>query len=162
MSRVISTKNMQPTMQSATQSSPTLKGKRKTSAASQAESEIPPTLDLAATATAKITDSTVTVTTTVTIPPSSATTVAIEPVVELKPEPLLVDNEDRFVIFPIKHPDIWAKYKQHMAVFWTPEEIDLAKDVKDWTEKLNDNELFANKSSSERLTAVNIWRMHAS
>lgn len=55
------------------------------------------------------------------------------------PEPLLQENPDRFVIFPIKHPDLWAKYKQHMAVFWTPEEIDLSKDMKDW-EKLNDNE----------------------
>ena len=61
-----------------------------------------------------------------------------EPVVEVK-EPLLDPNEDRHVIFPIRHPDIWNKYKQHMAVFWTPEEIDLAKDMKDW-EKLNDNE----------------------
>ncbi len=58
------------------------------------------------------------------------------------PEPLLQGNEDRFVIFPIRHPDIWAKYKQHMAVFWTPEEIDLSKDIKDWTEKLNDNERY--------------------
>ena len=54
-------------------------------------------------------------------------------------EPLLDPNEDRHVIFPIRHPDIWSKYKQHMAVFWTPEEIDLAKDMKDW-EKLSDNE----------------------
>ena len=60
------------------------------------------------------------------------------PVVAL-PEPLLIDNEDRFVIFPIRHPDIWAKYKQHVAVFWTPEEIDLSKDMSHW-EKLNDNE----------------------
>jgi ribonucleotide reductase beta subunit family protein with ferritin-like domain len=55
------------------------------------------------------------------------------------PEPLLDPNEDRFVIFPIKYPDIWAKYKQHMAVFWTPEEIDLSKDISHW-EKLTDNE----------------------
>jgi ribonucleoside-diphosphate reductase beta chain len=54
-------------------------------------------------------------------------------------EPILDPNEDRFVIFPIRYPDIWAKYKQHMAVFWTPEEIDLSKDMKDW-EKLTDNE----------------------
>lgn len=61
------------------------------------------------------------------------------PVATLLPEPLLQENPDRFVIFPIKHPDIWAKYKQHMAVFWTPEEIDLSKDMKDW-ERLSDNE----------------------
>jgi ribonucleoside-diphosphate reductase beta chain len=57
----------------------------------------------------------------------------------LLPEPLLQENPDRFVIFPIKHTDIWAKYKQHMSVFWTPEEIDLSKDMKDW-ERLSDNE----------------------
>ncbi len=56
-----------------------------------------------------------------------------------KPEPILMESEDRFVIFPIKYPDIWAKYKQHQAVHWTPEEIDLSKDLKDW-EKLTDNE----------------------
>ena len=54
-------------------------------------------------------------------------------------EPLLDPNEDRFVIFPIRYPDIWAKYKQHMSVFWTPEEIDLSKDVAHW-ERLNDGE----------------------
>ena len=48
------------------------------------------------------------------------------------PEPLLTENEDRFVIFPIKHNDLWKKYKDHVAIFWKPEEIDLAKDMKDW------------------------------
>jgi ribonucleoside-diphosphate reductase beta chain len=55
-------------------------------------------------------------------------------------EPLLMENPNRHVIFPIEHGDIWAKYKQHMSVFWIPEEIDLSKDMKDWNEKLNDNE----------------------
>jgi ribonucleoside-diphosphate reductase beta chain len=58
---------------------------------------------------------------------------------ERLPEPILTETDDRFVIFPIKHADVWAKYKQHMSVFWTPEEIDLSKDMKDW-EKLNENE----------------------
>lgn len=58
---------------------------------------------------------------------------------QLLPEPILTETEDRFVIFPIKYGDVWAKYKQHMSVFWTPEEIDLSKDMKDW-EKLNENE----------------------
>jgi ribonucleoside-diphosphate reductase beta chain len=55
------------------------------------------------------------------------------------PEPMLSPTEDRFVIFPIKHADLWAKYKQHMSVFWTAEEIDLSKDMTHW-EKLSDNE----------------------
>ena len=57
------------------------------------------------------------------------------------PEPLLEPSEDRFVIFPIRHPDVWAMYKKHMAVHWVPEEVDLSKDMADW-EKLTDNERY--------------------
>ena len=55
-------------------------------------------------------------------------------------EPMLKENPNRFVIFPIEHADVWAMYKKHMSVFWIPEEIDLSKDLRDWQEKLNDNE----------------------
>jgi ribonucleoside-diphosphate reductase beta chain len=58
----------------------------------------------------------------------------------LATESLLQENPHRHVIFPIEHGDIWAKYKQHMSVFWIPEEVDLSKDMRDWNEKLNDNE----------------------
>lgn len=58
---------------------------------------------------------------------------------ELEPEPLLVENARRFVLFPITYPDIWAMYKKAEASFWTAEEIDLAADNKDW-DKLSDNE----------------------
>jgi len=54
-------------------------------------------------------------------------------------EPLLVEDPHRFVLFPIKHHDIWQFYKNHEAAFWTAEEIDLAADLQDW-EKLNDGE----------------------
>ena len=55
-------------------------------------------------------------------------------------EPLLAENKDRFVLFPIKHKDIWEMYKKAEASFWTAEEIDLASDQTDWNNKLNDNE----------------------
>lgn len=55
-------------------------------------------------------------------------------------EPLLAENKDRFVLFPIKHKDIWDMYKKAEASFWTAEEIDLASDITDWNNKLNDNE----------------------
>lgn len=55
-------------------------------------------------------------------------------------EPILVENKDRFVLFPIKHDDIWAYYKKAEASFWTAEEIDLAQDLVDWEKKLNDDE----------------------
>ncbi len=55
-------------------------------------------------------------------------------------EPILAENKDRFVIFPIKHNDIWEYYKKSEASFWTAEEIDLSNDMGDWNNKLNDNE----------------------
>lgn len=47
-------------------------------------------------------------------------------------EPLLKENKNRFVLFPIEHQDIWSFYKQAEASFWTAEEIDLSQDIKDW------------------------------
>lgn len=54
-------------------------------------------------------------------------------------EPLLQENKNRFVLFPIEHDDIWQFYKKAEASFWTAEEIDLSQDLTDW-EKLNDGE----------------------
>jgi ribonucleoside-diphosphate reductase beta chain len=57
-------------------------------------------------------------------------------------EPILKDNKDRFVIFPIKHHDIWNWYKKSEASFWTAEEIDLQQDMTDWNTKLSDEERY--------------------
>lgn len=55
-------------------------------------------------------------------------------------EPILKKNNERFVLFPIEHNDIWQFYKKAEASFWTAEEIDLSQDLVDWNEKLNDDE----------------------
>ncbi len=55
-------------------------------------------------------------------------------------EPILLNNPNRFVLFPIEHADIWQIYKQSEANFWTAEEIDLSQDLTDWQERLNDDE----------------------
>jgi ribonucleoside-diphosphate reductase beta chain len=55
-------------------------------------------------------------------------------------EPILQENKDRFVLFPIKHKDIWEMYKKAEASFWTAEEIDLSADTVDWEAKLNADE----------------------
>jgi len=47
-------------------------------------------------------------------------------------EPILKENANRFVLFPIAHDDIWQFYKKAEASFWTAEEIDLSQDLKDW------------------------------
>ena len=62
----------------------------------------------------------------------------------LKPvsqEPLLMDNPNRFVLFPIKYESIWKAYKKQQACFWSAEEIDLSLELKDWV-KLDKNEQF--------------------
>ena len=55
-------------------------------------------------------------------------------------EPILQENTNRFVLFPIQHNDIWSFYKKAEASFWTAEEIDLSADIIDWDNKLNDDE----------------------
>jgi ribonucleoside-diphosphate reductase beta chain len=54
-------------------------------------------------------------------------------------EPILQENKNRFVLFPIVHDDIWNFYKRAEASFWTAEEIDLSQDLTDWGQ-LNDDE----------------------
>ncbi len=79
-------------------------------------------------------------------------------------EPLLQENPQRFVLFPIKYHEvsrstrrtrlkvvswhvltfeqIWQMYKKAEASFWTAEEIDLSKDLHDWNNRLNDDERY--------------------
>jgi ribonucleoside-diphosphate reductase beta chain len=56
-------------------------------------------------------------------------------------EPILKENPTRFTLFPIMKPKLYQKYKNHVSVFWTTEEVDLSRDIKDWI-KLSDNEQY--------------------
>jgi ribonucleoside-diphosphate reductase subunit M2 len=47
-------------------------------------------------------------------------------------EPFLTKDSTRLHLFPIKNDDIWQMYKKAVASFWTTEEVDLSKDLKDW------------------------------
>ena len=62
------------------------------------------------------------------------------PVVEI--EPILKENKNRFVLFPIEHDDIWSFYKKAEASIWTAEEIDLGQDLKDWDTLTGDERHF--------------------
>ncbi|KAI9671384.1 MAG: Ribonucleotide-diphosphate reductase (RNR), small subunit [Alyxoria varia] len=57
-------------------------------------------------------------------------------------EPLLQENPNRFVLFPIRYHEIWHMYKKAEASFWTAEEIDLSKDLHDWNHRLTNDERF--------------------
>ena len=73
-----------------------------------------------------------------TLTPELKDTAATAATAATEEEPLLTPNPRRHVLFPIEHADIFAMAKKALAVFWTAEEIDLSKDLKDW-EKLDAN-----------------------
>lgn len=78
-----------------------------------------------------------------------------------KDEPLLMENKRRFVMFPIKFHEIWAAYKKVEASFWTAEEMDLAKDTKDFknldeAQKEFIGNMLAMLTSSNRITGANV------
>ena len=54
-------------------------------------------------------------------------------------DPILSENPNRFVLFPIQYHDVWKMYKKQVDCFWRAEEVDLSKDLADW-QKLTDNE----------------------
>jgi ribonucleoside-diphosphate reductase subunit M2 len=57
-------------------------------------------------------------------------------------EPLLAADDNRFVMFPIKHEDIWNMYQKQVDCFWRPEEIDLSKDLTHWNALNKDEQFF--------------------
>lgn len=56
-------------------------------------------------------------------------------------EPILSPTQDRFVLFPIQHNDLWEMYQKHFSCLWRTEEIDLSNDLKHWT-AMTDNERY--------------------
>jgi len=60
---------------------------------------------------------------------------------KIQAEPLLAPDDNRFVMFPIQHDDIWKMYQKQVDCFWRPEEIDLSKDLDNW-ESLNQDEKY--------------------
>ena len=57
-------------------------------------------------------------------------------------EPLLAQDDNRFVLFPIQHQDVWDMYKKQVDCFWRAEEIDLSKDLNDWNSLSPDEQHF--------------------
>jgi ribonucleotide reductase beta subunit family protein with ferritin-like domain len=57
-------------------------------------------------------------------------------------EPILKPDDNRFVMFPIQHNDIWKMYKKSVDSFWVAQEVDLSKDLKDWNKLSTDEQHF--------------------
>lgn len=58
------------------------------------------------------------------------------------PEPILIENPQRYVLFPIQHKDLYEFYKKAQSGLWVVEEVDLKQDIEDYHQKLNDNERY--------------------
>jgi len=54
---------------------------------------------------------------------------------------MLLQDDNRYVMFPIKDDNIWQMYKKALESFWRCEEVDLSKDLKDWN-GLTENEQY--------------------
>lgn len=57
-------------------------------------------------------------------------------------EEILREDKNRFVLFPIKHHDIWDLYTLSISSFWTVDEIDFTVDITHWNKTLSSNERF--------------------
>lgn len=57
-------------------------------------------------------------------------------------DPLLKEDTSRYVMFPIQDQDIWKMYKKQVDCFWRAEEIDLSKDLSDWSKLTPDEKHF--------------------
>jgi ribonucleotide reductase beta subunit family protein with ferritin-like domain len=57
-------------------------------------------------------------------------------------EPILISDDSKYTILPVKYHDIFDMYKRAVSSFWVEEEIDLAKDLNDWNNKLNYDERY--------------------
>ena len=82
-----------------------------------------------------------------TAPASPATTPATTPATAAAKqttviEPLLEEDQSRFVLFPIKDAEIWSMYKKQVDCFWRAEEVDLTKDTAHWNALQDDERYF--------------------
>ena len=66
----------------------------------------------------------------------------IQRVDHAKLEPLLTENNQRYVMFPIKNKNIWDMYKKQVECFWRAEEVDLSKDIASWATLNSDEQYF--------------------
>ena len=55
-------------------------------------------------------------------------------------EELLMENDNRYVLFPITYPAIWNMYEKALASFWNVTEIDFSRDTNDFDNILSTND----------------------
>ncbi|KAL3634617.1 Ribonucleoside-diphosphate reductase small chain A [Castilleja foliolosa] len=53
-------------------------------------------------------------------------------IAEDEEEPILMEQAQKYCMFPIKYHQLWEMYKKAEASFWTAEEVDLSQDMQQW------------------------------
>jgi len=61
--------------------------------------------------------------------------------IKMEDEAILRKNKHRFVLFPIQYHELYEITKRAESSFWTSNEIDLSKDIRDW-DSLDENEKY--------------------
>lgn len=61
---------------------------------------------------------------------------------KINTEPLLQEDNNRFVMFPVADQTIWKMYKKQVDCFWRPEEIDTSKDMTHWDKLTVDEQYY--------------------
>jgi len=57
-------------------------------------------------------------------------------------DPILTEDNTRFVMFPVSDENIWKMYKKQIDCFWRPEEIDTSKDLAHWNLLSSDEQYY--------------------
>tara|TARA_B110001452_G_scaffold236862_1_gene216379 strand:- start:9630 stop:10604 length:975 start_codon:yes stop_codon:yes gene_type:complete len=57
-------------------------------------------------------------------------------------ETLLLPEEKRLSLFPIRYPEVWSRYKTAFSALWVPGEVDLSEDSKHWAKLTADERHF--------------------
>ncbi|TFK87839.1 putative ribonucleoside-diphosphate reductase small chain B [Polyporus arcularius HHB13444] len=55
-------------------------------------------------------------------------------------DPILRSDNSRFILHPIRYPEIWSAYKTAQAAFWTAEELNMTIDRGHWEIRLTEDE----------------------
>ncbi len=77
-------------------------------------------------------------------------------------EAILSNKNHRYTVLPIQYNSIWKNYKEQLKLNWVVEEVDLSKDIKDWENKLSDDDrkfimyVLAFFASADGIVNVNI------
>lgn len=59
---------------------------------------------------------------------------------DIKIEPILSTESERYTVYPIEYKSVWNNYKDQLKINWVVEEVDLSKDVAHWEELLSDDD----------------------